>query len=79
MGDAENRLAEGGGRADQQHAQEERLRQQEEMKHSILSQILNQGARARCKYAYLMIMLCTYPTHPFIPTPFSKYIENQST
>lgn len=37
----------GGNDAEKQKAQEERMRQQEDMKHSILSQILDQNARAR--------------------------------
>ena len=39
----------GGNAAEKQKAQEEQMRQQEEMKHSILSQVLDQQARARCK------------------------------
>ncbi|XP_065359343.1 programmed cell death protein 5 [Calliphora vicina] len=37
----------GGNAAEKQKAQEEQMRQQEEMKHSILSQVLDQQARAR--------------------------------
>lgn len=39
----------GGNDPEKQKAQEDRMRQQEEMKHSILSQILDQNARARRK------------------------------
>ena len=41
--------AAGGQSAQQQQQQEEQKRQQEDMKNSILSQVLTQGARARCK------------------------------
>ncbi|XP_054733416.1 programmed cell death protein 5 [Anastrepha obliqua] len=37
----------GGNNAEKQQAQQEQMRQQEEMKHSILSQVLDQQARAR--------------------------------
>ncbi|XP_061402458.1 programmed cell death protein 5 [Musca vetustissima] len=37
----------GGNAGDKQKAQEEQMRQQEEMKHAILSQVLDQQARAR--------------------------------
>ncbi|XP_037819102.1 programmed cell death protein 5 [Lucilia sericata] len=37
----------GGNAAEKQKAQEEQMRQQDEMKHSILSQVLDQQARAR--------------------------------
>ncbi|KAM7357886.1 programmed cell death 5 [Cochliomyia hominivorax] len=37
----------GGNAAEKQKAQEEQMRQQEEMKNSILSQVLDQQARAR--------------------------------
>lgn len=37
------------GGQQQQQQQEEQKRQQEDMKNSILSQVLTQGARARCK------------------------------
>lgn len=40
---------EGGKDADKQKAVQERARQQEEAKHSILSQIMDQNARARCE------------------------------
>ncbi|XP_018803787.1 PREDICTED: programmed cell death protein 5 [Bactrocera latifrons] len=36
-----------GNNAEKQQAQQEQMRQQEEMKHSILSQVLDQQARAR--------------------------------
>lgn len=43
-------LSQGGQNAEtQQKAQQERARQQEDAKHSILSQIMDQNARARCK------------------------------
>lgn len=38
-----------GGGDQQQQAMEERRAQVEDMKHSILSQVLSQEARARCK------------------------------
>lgn len=41
--------AAGGQSAQQQQQQEEQKRQQDDMKNSILSQVLTQGARARCK------------------------------
>ncbi|XP_005176917.1 programmed cell death protein 5-like [Musca domestica] len=37
----------GGNAAEKQKAQEDQMRQQEEMKHAILSQVLDQQARAR--------------------------------
>lgn len=40
----------GGKEADQQKAMQDRARQQEDAKNSILSQIMDQDARARCKY-----------------------------
>lgn len=40
----------GGKSAEQQNAMQERARQQEEAKHSILTQIMDQNARARCKF-----------------------------
>lgn len=39
-----------GNAMDKEKANEEKLRQQEEFKHTILTQILNQEARARCTY-----------------------------
>lgn len=39
----------GGNDAEKQQAQQEQMRAQEEMKHSILSQVLDQQARARRK------------------------------
>lgn len=39
----------GGKDAEQQKAMQDRARQQEDAKHSILSQIMDQNARARCK------------------------------
>lgn len=41
-------MPESGG-AENQKAQEERMQQQEEMKNSMLVQLLDQNARARCK------------------------------
>lgn len=43
-------LLQGGKEADQQKALQDRARQQEDAKNSILSQIMDQDARARCKY-----------------------------
>ena len=40
----------GGDPGNQAQAQEEKQRQVEDMKNSILSQVLTQEARARCKY-----------------------------
>lgn len=40
----------GGGGAAQQQQQEDQKRQQEDMKNSILSQVLTQEARARCSF-----------------------------
>ena len=39
-----------GGQGDQQAAEEERKAQVDDMKNSILSQVLSQEARARCEY-----------------------------
>lgn len=39
----------GGKDAEQQKAMQDRARQQEDAKNSILSQIMDQNARARCK------------------------------
>lgn len=36
---------------------EERMQQMEEMKHAILTQVLDQSARARCKFTLLSISL----------------------
>lgn len=36
---------------------EERIQQMEEMKHVILTQVLDQSARARCKFILLSISL----------------------
>ena len=49
----------GAGGAQQQQQQEEMKQQQQDMKNSILSQVLTQEARARCKY-FQMIKLFTY-------------------
>lgn len=43
-------LLQGGKDAEQQKAMQDRARQQEDAKNSILSQIMDQDARARCKY-----------------------------
>ena len=40
-----------GGQGDQQAAEEERKAQVDDMKNSILSQVLSQEARARCEYS----------------------------
>ena len=42
----------GGGGGQNPEEQEERMRQQLDMKNSILSQVLDQQARARCEYLY---------------------------
>lgn len=42
----------GGKEAEQQKAMQDRARQQEDAKNSILSQIMDQNARARCKYKH---------------------------
>ena len=42
-------VAQGGGQGGDASKQEEQQRQQEEMKNHILSQVLSQEARARCK------------------------------
>ncbi len=44
----------GAGGAQQQQQQEEMKQQQQDMKNSILSQVLTQEARARCKDFQLM-------------------------
>lgn len=43
-------LEQGGKDTEQQKAMQDRARQQEDAKNSILSQIMDQNARARCKY-----------------------------
>lgn len=50
-------ILQGNKSAEQQHAMQERARQQEDAKNSILSQIMDQNARARCKQSiqYLII------------------------
>lgn len=58
----------GGSEADKQKAQEERMRQQEDMKHSILSQVLDQNARARRKCC----------THPFSLTKIKQQLSNRA-
>ncbi|EDV95713.1 programmed cell death protein 5 [Drosophila grimshawi] len=48
MAQMQSQFGSGGGNdADKQKAQQEQMRAQEEMKHSILSQVLDQQARAR--------------------------------
>ena len=42
----------GGDPGSQAQAQEDKQRQVEDMKNSILSQVLTQEARARCKYLF---------------------------
>ena len=42
----------GGDPGSQAQAQEDKQRQVEDMKNSILSQVLTQEARARCKYSF---------------------------
>ena len=42
----------GGDPANQQQKAQERQAQVQDMKNSILSQVLSQEARARCKYKY---------------------------
>ena len=42
----------GGDAANQQQKAQERQAQVQDMKNSILSQVLSQEARARCKYKY---------------------------
>ena len=42
----------GGDPGRQAQAQEDKQRQVEDMKNSILSQVLTQEARARCKYSF---------------------------
>lgn len=41
--------SQGGKDAEQQKAMQDRARQQEDAKNSILTQIMDQNARARCK------------------------------
>lgn len=42
-------ILQGGKDAEQQKVMQDRARQQEDAKNSILSQIMDQNARARCK------------------------------
>ena len=53
-----------GGQGDQQAAEEERKAQVDDMKNSILSQVLSQEARARCEYTvssnYFRSYIATY-------------------
>ena len=70
----------------QAQAQEDKQRQVEDMKNSILSQVLTQEARARCKYIYIfranyilghsprwLETLVIHKLNFLLHLPFSKY------
>lgn len=54
-----NIFKQGGKDAEQQKAVQDRARQQEDAKHSILTQIMDQNARARCEY-FFFIFFCNF-------------------
>ena len=63
----------GGGQGPSPEEQAERQRQQDDMKHNILAQVLDQHARARCQYSYIMVLPQSQATIRYIKFIYGTY------